>query len=615
MESKPVYDEIIKEYETCKSVTKIAKKLKVSEERVRRTLITEGLWTSRSAAPIIRLFKEGKTVSEIAKELTISEKTVQSYIPYSRGMYGGEQSDTALRSGEYRARMKEAEKNMKEERAAEPLMEELEWIEVPDKGWRFENEPLKKSELDKKPWNRGNDDVGGRRRNYVYQLRFDLTGGFLYGAEEDFGMEPEERKDFLKLAKAKEGISRTVLVPGAMNLHAMHYMILRLFGWQNEHLHRFSLPEECFDALTDKEIDGWLGLCGTLLRFPGGDNADLYWDDDYELGQSVKSWLRSKYRRKYRQYSVTESMLSSMSEVAHFRQDYIGDDGKRAHLKGTDTLTDLDNTVIMEEAYNTLLERLKVSDLFVSIDEKSRLEEIKEEWLGCTLNERNIAQSNVISFLADDEGKGALQKAVDELTKWRALRDRIDSDLFYGKRAEVKKILKREPEEVLREAKVAINGWEEEVFGTLNRYNPKISPAFDTLYYLYDFGDDWCIRITCEKRYKRMTEWDFPDKNGCIIPRTWKTRDGLTTYRYFDEAEQEIKGEDRDRLAEVDVKKVPVCIKSDGMSLVEDAGGVYGFYHMLQTLAGDDEEEKNSMKKWAKSLGWTGRMSKPENIL
>ena len=90
----------------------------------------------------------------------------------------------------------------------------------------------------------------GMLHSYVYRLRFDLVSSFLYGADEDLDMSDEEREEFLRLAKAKRGISRTVLLPGEMTLHAMHYMILRLFGWQNEHLHRFAIPKDVFDGLT-----------------------------------------------------------------------------------------------------------------------------------------------------------------------------------------------------------------------------------------------------------------------------------------------------------------------------------------------------------------------------
>ena len=53
----------------------------------------------------------------------------------------------------------------------------------------------------------------------------------------------------------------------------------------------------------------------------------------------------------------------------------------------------------------------------------------------------------------------------------------------------------------------------------------------------------------------------------------------------------------------------------DGMSLVDDVGGVGGFCEFLETINGDDPEEKKSYKTWARSLGWTGRMPKPENML
>lgn len=43
--------------------------------------------------------------------------------------------------------------------------------------------------------------------------------------------------------------------------------------------------------------------------------------------------------------------------------------------------------------------------------------------------------------------------------------------------------------------------------------------------------------------------------------------------------------------------------------------GVRGFCEFLETINGDNLEEKKSYKTWARSLGWTGRMPKPENML
>lgn len=611
-DTNSTYLHIVEEYATCKSITQIAKKLKVSEERVRRTLITEGLWTSRSAEPIIKLFYEGKSVSEIAEQLTISEKTVQSYLPYSRGMYGGERSDTAQRSEEYRDRMRKAVEEMNSEVEKNYIPEE----ELPDvmtnRKWRFEDESLKESQIGKKSWEKSKTGVGGECKN-VYQLRMDLTSGFLYGADDKYGMSDEEHKEFLKLAKAEKGISRTVLVPGEMSLHAMHYMMLRLFGWQNEHLHRYALPEDIFKELTEDKIGGWLDLCGVLLRFPSGDDDDLYWDDDYEPNQSVRSWLRSKYRKSYAQKSVTESLIASLNEIEDVENHFLAPNGLRAKLSRDDTLRDLTHTVIFEGDYNTVLERLRICDLLLPASETGDI--IQSEWMEKTMSAREAACSGIDKFMAAKKRKALLNKSMEELKQWRNFKSSIESAVFYGRRVEVEKQLGVKAEKAIADANEAITAWEEEAFSILDAYNPEIYPFLNTLYYLYDFGDDWCIRITCEKRYKRMDEWDFPDQNGYVTARTMNDKDGLKTYRYFDEEEKEITGEERDRLAEVDVKKTPECIASDGVSLVEDPGGIYGFYHMLQTLAGDDPEEKKSMKEWAKGLGWTGRISAPKNML
>ena len=48
---------------------------------------------------------------------------------------------------------------------------------------------------------------------------------------------------------------------------------------------------------------------------------------------------------------------------------------------------------------------------------------------------------------------------------------------------------------------------------------------------------------------------------------------------------------------------------------MDDVGGLGGFRDMLLALEGDDLEEKESYKEWARGMGWTGRMTKPENIL
>ena len=608
MESNKTYMDIVSEYGACRSITKIAKKLGVSEERVRRTLITEGLWTSRAARPIVELYQEGKTVQEIAGILMLSEKTVQSYVPYSRGMYGGERSDTAQRSGEYRKRMRKAVKGMAGNNMAQ----------IPEGGFPetiterktyYDGQGIKDSQTLKGTGTKSSDDTG-REPGFIYRLRFDLTSRLLDGADDRYGMADDEYSEFLRLAKAKKGISRTVLVPGEMSLHAMHYMVLRLFGWQNEHLHRFALPEGTFRQLTDGEIGKWLELCGVLLRFPTGDNADLYWDDDYEPKQSVKTWLRSKYRKSFEQKSVSESLIASLDKIEDFNNRFMAPDGDMARLTKGSTLYELLHTINFEEDFNTVLERLRVCDLFLGPQEADGMS--IGRWKEDALRSRDENIGDILELMEDGDLKEELDEAIDELRSWRNYRSDIASAIFYGRRAEVEEQLGRKAEEAIREAARAIPAWEDAAFEMLDPYNPEISPFLNQLYYLYDFGDDWCIRITCEKRFRRMHGRDFPDKDG---DAAHGREDGPDACRYLDENGNEAALEERDSLGEVDAKGFPVCIESDGVSLVEDAGGIFGFYDMLKTLAGSDREEKKQMKEWARSLGWTGRISTPGNML
>ncbi len=59
----------------------------------------------------------------------------------------------------------------------------------------------------------------------------------------------------------------------------------------------------------------------------------------------------------------------------------------------------------------------------------------------------------------------------------------------------------------------------------------------------------------------------------------------------------------------------PICVDADTLPVCDDVGGIYGYCNMLEVLHGEDLEEKESMKEWAKGMGWTGRKINPPNIL
>ena len=105
--SDRLYTEIVKTYLDTRSVKATAAKLKTSAVKVRKVLITEGLWSSRTSLEIQRYLDQGKTTAEIAEILATTEKAVQQYLPYTRGMYHGDlQTVSALNSADYRNRIR-----------------------------------------------------------------------------------------------------------------------------------------------------------------------------------------------------------------------------------------------------------------------------------------------------------------------------------------------------------------------------------------------------------------------------------------------------------------------------------------------------------------------------
>ena len=533
-----LYEQIISERKDGKSIAEIAKKLHTTQVRVQRVLITEGLWTSKRTRQIAEMRMQGMSISEIAELLGKDEKTIQTFLPYSRGLYGRNETIESVKSKDYRERMQAAATNMvKEEAEMQSLVVNRKQSVLHDYSVHMKKSRDRALELQK--------DLFLSDKS-VYRVKFELCEGFYYGASSDMGLEEEEREELLKYAKAERGITREVLIPGDMNLHALHYMIQSLFGWQNSHLHHFSISQDAFAQMTEGRFDKWTELCGKLFRFGTDDMEDLYWDDDYEPGISVKSWLKSKYRAPYIQKAYADSLEGNLEGIADFQK-------KFPDIPMDIMLEDLNNRVVFEEDYNTLLE-------------------------GLTLHE--------------------------------------------------------------------------------------LLPVFKELYYLYDYGDDWCVHISMIDKYDRKTNADLQPSvaGGWFVPDIMNEKDGLSKYRYFiddggnniqkelekqaeekgapkkeyattaegevydisglfdavDNRQQfkcEVDEELRAQLAVVDVKKMPICTRADGLNVMDDVGGISGLLDFYRIINGDDPDEKAEMREWARGLGWTGRMSKPEKMV
>ena len=89
--------------------------------------------------------------------------------------------------------------------------------------------------------------------------------------------------------------------------------------------------------------------------------------------------------------------------------------------------------------------------------------------------------------------------------------------------------------------------------------------------YRYDYGDEWKISITLE---------------------------GIFNYHN---------------------QTLPLCINADGLPVFDDVGGVYGYIDFLkcikEDIPSDLYKDKEEALDFAGKFGWTGRMSRHENLL
>lgn len=84
---------------------------------------------------------------------------------------------------------------------------------------------------------------------------------------------------------------------------------------------------------------------------------------------------------------------------------------------------------------------------------------------------------------------------------------------------------------------------------------PKMQPVTDELYYTYDFGDDWTVKIT----------------------RIKDCQDLLDAERL---SEEELK-------SSIEIVKTfykPICIAQDGYNLMDDAGNMHGYTNFLKSI-------------------------------
>ena len=129
-----LFEQVVSAYNRLGSIKDVAAELETSTVKVRRILITLGLWSSSTSVKIGNLYEKGLSVKEIAARLYMSEKNVQAYIPYSKGTYGKETYD-AVMSRDYRERQQNAAENMRALKDCSNFSRSSEYSRRPDCGF------------------------------------------------------------------------------------------------------------------------------------------------------------------------------------------------------------------------------------------------------------------------------------------------------------------------------------------------------------------------------------------------------------------------------------------------------------------------------------------------
>lgn len=78
-------------YEEAASMRGLAEELHITLLKLRKLLITAGVFTSDICTEVNELRKQGKSVPEIMKITGLSRASVQSYLPYCKGLYNAEE--------------------------------------------------------------------------------------------------------------------------------------------------------------------------------------------------------------------------------------------------------------------------------------------------------------------------------------------------------------------------------------------------------------------------------------------------------------------------------------------------------------------------------------------
>lgn len=97
MMTSEIMDNVVSDYQKTESMKESARLNGISEQKVKKILITKGIYSTPLSDTIGKLAEQGLTADEIGDKLQVSRATVNMYTPYSKTVYNDSPSINAQR--------------------------------------------------------------------------------------------------------------------------------------------------------------------------------------------------------------------------------------------------------------------------------------------------------------------------------------------------------------------------------------------------------------------------------------------------------------------------------------------------------------------------------------
>lgn len=282
-----------------------------------------------------------------------------------------------------------------------------------------------------------------------------------------------------------------------------------------------------------------------FFRFPEDNQEDIYWDADYNGKTSIKTWLKRKYTGPYYYAGAGDYYFENQIKADNFRAMY-----------GDIKLNEVRCMQGIPQDINFLLERLTVPD-----------------YLDLPNNNSKYFEEPIDDILEFLEGESQPLKEL-----WNNLVSN--------------------PHENFDEIEMLIN------LSTI-----RMRSQTNELIYLYDYGDGWKVRITCEDAYYKTDDpfyW-FSENKFNHLTGEIALEDAFG--RTIDSKLTKL-------IQKVCLNQQPLCISADGFDVFDDVGGMSGFAKFLKAINTTSRKDvMDELLKAPKMYGWTARVGKPESKL